>query len=260
MRYVRVLWSYLAYSVQLDLEYRVDFLISSITALLSLGTGLVVLHVMFSHAQAFGDWSFPEAVTLFGIFLVFQEFIAGILTQNLNRLPELIRRGDLDFVLLKPINSQFQISVRRFPLTSIPSIALGSLVSLYGMNVAGTLGLGNIALAACLIFSGVVIVYSIWVILLTTAFWWVMVENITEIFNSLFSTARFPVTAFPSWVRVFLTFVIPIAFITTVPAAAAVGRLSWGMAAASIAIAALLLLMSHAFWRIALSSYTSASS
>jgi ABC-2 type transport system permease protein len=111
-----------------------------------------------------------------------------------------------------------------------------------------------------LFMSGAVIIYALWVMLLTTAFWFVKVENITEIFNAFFAAGRFPVSAFPSWVRFVLTFIVPIAFITTVPASAAVGRLTWSMALASFAIAAALLCLSHLFWRVALASYTSASS
>jgi viologen exporter family transport system permease protein len=260
MRYLRLLRMYAANSIQLELEYRANFAVNGITALLSLAAGLVVLSVMFSHAESFGGWSFYEAMTLFGIFLLFEEFIYGTLTDNLSRLPELIRTGDLDFVLLKPINSQFQVSARRFSLTSLPTALLGLGVAIYGMVTLGTLTPANAALALCLLMSGAVIVYALWVMLLTLAFWFVKVENITEIFNAFFSAGRFPISAFPPWVRLILTFVVPIAFVTTVPASAAIGRLGWEMAVASLAIAALLLLASHLFWRFALASYTSASS
>jgi ABC-2 type transport system permease protein len=96
--------------------------------------------------------------------------------------------------------------------------------------------------------------------LTTTAFWWVRVNNMMELFNAFFVAGRFPITAFPIWVRVILTFIVPIAFITTVPASAAVGRLDWPMALGSLAIAAGFLLLSHLFWRWAVANYTSASS
>jgi ABC-2 type transport system permease protein len=260
MRYLRLLRLYAANSIQLELEYRANFAVNVVTALFSLAAGVVVLSVMFSHAESFGGWSFYEALTLFGIYLLFEEFIYGTLTENLSRLPELIRTGDLDFVLLKPINSQFQVSARRFSLTSLPAILLGLGVVTYGMLTLGTLTPANAALAICLLLSGFVIVYALWIMLLTLAFWFVKVENITEIFNAFFSAGRFPVSAFPPWVRLVLTFLVPIAFITTVPAEAAIGRLTGEMALASLAIAAGLLLASHLFWRFALANYTSASS
>jgi ABC-2 type transport system permease protein len=260
MRYLRLLRLYAANSLQLDLEYRADFGINVVTALISLGAGWIVLDVMFAHAENFGGWTFHEALALFGIYLVFEEFIYGILTLNLSRLPQLIQSGDLDFILLKPVDSQFQVSLRRLPLVSLPTGLFGLGILAYAATALGTLTLGNALLTAVLFMSGVVIIYALWVMLLTTAFWFVKVENITEIFNAFFAAGRFPVSAFPSWVRFLLTFIVPIAFITIVPASAAVGRLTWPMALASLAIAAVLLGLSHLFWRVALASYTSASS
>jgi ABC-2 type transport system permease protein len=260
MRYLRLLRLFAANSLQLDLEYRIDFVINIGTALISLGAGWIVLDVMFRHAESFGGWSFLEALALFGIYMVFEEFVYGVLTLNLSRLPQLIQNGDLDFILLKPVNSQFQVSLRRLPLMSLPTALFGIGVMIYATLGLGTLTPGNVLLTGLLFLDGVVIIYSLWVLLLTTAFWFVKVENITEIFNAFFAAGRFPVSAFPSWVRFVLTFIVPIAFITTVPASAAVGRLTWSMGLASLAIAAGLLCLSHLFWRVALASYTSASS
>lgn len=260
MRYLRLFRLYAANSLQLDLEYRADFAVNIATALISLGAGWIVLDVMFSHAESFGDWSFHEALALFGIYVVFEEFIYGILTLNLGRLPQLIQSGDLDFLLLKPINSQFQVSARRLPLMSLPTALFGLGVVAYATLHLGTLSLGGALISVALLVSGAVIIYAIWVMLLTTAFWFVKVENITEVFNAFFSAGRFPVSAFPPWVRFILTFIVPVAFITTVPASAAVGRLTWPMGVASFAVAGLLLVLSHVFWRVAIANYTSASS
>jgi ABC-2 type transport system permease protein len=260
MRYLRLLRLFAANSLQLDLEYRADFAINGVTAVISLCAGWLVLDVMFSHAPQFGGWSFLEALALFGIYLVFEEFIYGVLTLNLSRLPQLIQSGDLDFFLLKPISSQFQVSVRRLPLMSLPTALFGLGVVVYATLRLGTLTLGTAFLATVLFASGVVIIYSIWVLLLTTAFWLVKVDNITEIFNAFFMAGRFPVSAFPPWARFILTFIVPIAFITTIPASAAIGRLTWPMGLTSLLVAAVLLCLSYLFWRIALASYTSASS
>jgi ABC-type uncharacterized transport system permease subunit len=87
-----------------------------------------------------------------------------------------------------------------------------------------------------------------------------IVENITELFNGLFRAGQFPVTVFPGWVRVFFTFIVPVAFITTVPAEAVVGRIRPEIALASAGVALALLAISRWFWGVALRSYTSASS
>jgi ABC-2 type transport system permease protein len=118
--------------------------------------------------------------------------------------------------------SQVQVSIRRFAITGLPTYLLALLHSL--------------------------------------AFWFVRVENLSQLFYALFETARFPVGVFPRWLRIVFTFVIPVAFITTVPASAAVGTLGWSLGPAAPAIALLGLFVSHVVWQFALKHYTSASS
>jgi ABC-2 type transport system permease protein len=122
------------------------------------------------------------------------------------------------------------------------------------------LGLADAALGIALLLVGFLTVYSIWLMLMTTAFWFVKVENITELFNGLFRAAQFPVTAFPGWLRLFFSFVVPIAFITTVPAEAFIGRIQPQSIMLSIAVTLILFVVSRLVWMRALSKYTSASS
>jgi ABC-2 type transport system permease protein len=259
-RYLQVLRAFWSNSLSLDIEYRADFLINLVTVVVSLAAGLLVIAVMFSGRAAIAGWTFEQALTLYGIFLFFEEFSTGFLAVNIGGLPELIRRGDLDFLLLKPMNSQLQVSIRRFSITGLPSYLLGIAVTLYGMAAQGALDASNLLLLAFFVLCAMAIVYAIWALLHTLAFWFVRVENLSQLFYAVFETARFPITVFPRWLRVVFTFIIPVAFITTVPASAAVGTLDWPFAIAAPVIALLGLFASHLLWRFALKHYTSASS
>lgn len=259
-RYLRILMAQFRTSIAIDLEYRWDVMFNGVTMLLSLAAGAMLLAVMFSHAGDVGGWSFYQALGLYGVFLFFEELAFRVMTLNLGVLPEDIRTGALDFVLIRPISSQWYVSTRRFPLTCVPNLLLALGIVVYAMAELDTLTVANVALFIVLLGSGVLIMYGIWALLLTTAFWLVRVENITELFHAGFSMGRFPVTAFPGWLKLVLTVVLPIAFITTVPAAAAVGRLDWQLAALSPVIALAIIGLSHLFWQLALRHYTSASS
>ncbi len=259
-RYLRILLAQFRNSIALDLEYRWDVVFNGVTMLLSLGAGAMLLAVMFGHAGEIGGWSFYQALGLYGVFLFFEELAFRVMTANIGALPEDIRIGSMDFVLLRPISSQWYVSTRRFPLTCVPNLVLALGIVVYAMAELGTLSVANLALFGVLMGSGALIMYGIWALLLTSAFWLVKVENITELFHAAFSTGRFPVTAFPGWLKLILTVVLPIAFITTVPASAAVGRLDWQLAALSPVIALVMVGLSHLFWQLALRHYTSASS
>lgn len=259
-RYLRLLRIFLANSLQLEMEYRANFAMDALNALLAFGSGLLVLYAIFEHAESIGGWSFPEALALLGVFMILEGFIELVLYPNLNNLPEYIRKGDMDFMLLKPVSAQFLVSFRYIRLWKLPELATGVALLGYAMAALNTLTPATVALTVVLLVSAATIVYAIWCMLTTTAFWLVKVENLPELFYSIFSAGRFPVSAFPTWARFALTFIVPVAFATTVPAAAATGRLDGTMAAGSLLVAALALLLSHGLWRLAVASYTSASS
>ena len=123
----------------------------------------------------------------------------------------------------------------------------------------------GLAALAC----GTVTLYSLWFILGSLSIWFVKVHNITHVLYQLLETGRYPVTAYGSLYKVFLTFVIPVAFLTTFPAEAMTDQHQFadfvnlghgallGMAAG---IAVAMLIFSRLFWRFALRFYTSASS
>lgn len=259
-RYLHLLTVFVTNSLQLEMEYRANFMLNTLNSLLLFGTGLVVLYTMFAHSVSVGGWTFDEALAVFGVFLITEAFIRGVLSPNLGRMPEYISTGNLDFVLLKPISSQFLTSFRYIDIWAFPGFLIGGGVVLYSMTEADTLTAWNLIAFLMMLATGAAIVYAIWLILYTTAFWFVRVDNLEEMFRTLLDTGRFPITAFPSWLGFILTFVLPIAFITNVPAAAATARLTLSAAVWSCAIAIVFLGASHIFWRFAVRSYTSASS
>jgi len=259
-KYLNLLKIFALNSIQLEVEYRVNFLFNALNSTMTFGASLIILFVVFSNVETIGGWSFTETLTLYGVFLILEAFIDAFLFPNLNKIPEYIRTGNMDFILLKPISSQFLISFRYARIWRVPEGILGLGVVFYGMQTTMGLNILNIFAVLILLLCSTIIVYAIWLTLTASAFWLVKVENISELFSAFFSAGRFPVTAFPPWARFFLTFIVPIAFITTVPASAAIGKLNLGMALASVIISVLFLLLSHLFWLYATASYVSASS
>jgi ABC-2 type transport system permease protein len=251
---------FIANSVQLELEYRANFFFNICNSLITTATGFLVLYVMFSKAASVGGWAFNEVLVLYGVYMIFEALVDIFLHPNLSRMSEYIRKGDMDFFLLKPISSQFMVSVRYTRIWMFPQLLIAFGLIGYGMSQTGQLNVTNMVLLTLLLTCALVMTYSLWFIMNTTAFWLVKVENISELWFAFFQAASFPVSAFPTWARFLLTFIVPIAFITTVPASAAVGRLTWEFAVSSILVAALLFVISQLFWRYAIANYTSASS
>ena len=120
-------------------------------------------------------------------------------------------------------------------------------------------GVSEILGFAVTLAAGSVILYSFWLMLSTLSFWFVRIQNILMIFHSMYDAARWPVTIYPPWMQVILTFIVPVAFAVTVPAGALVGRLTMQWLIGALALAAVLLVASHRFWKIGLRHYSGAS-
>ena len=261
MRYLRLLGIFYKNSLYTEMEYRANFIVNTIMSLVWVAFAILGLKIFFFHRDQIGQWGYYEAMVVVGVYSFFNGFIEAVLQPNMSRIIEQIRLGTFDFVLIKPVNSQFMASLRNLSIWKLVDILIGAGICIYALvKIKASPDTSDVILALLFIFSGTVIVYSIWVMMVTTAFWFVRIDNITELFTAIFETGRFPVSVYPGWMRGVLTFVIPIAFITTFPAAALLGQAKTYLMIFSFVIATLLLIGSMLFWRLALRRYSSASS
>ncbi|WP_225913800.1 ABC transporter permease [Leptolyngbya ohadii] len=258
-QYWRVLQLFWSTALAAELEYRVNFVIAAFTSLGSLAGSLFSLSLFYQTGYQFQGWSWEEALLVLGVFTVLQGFSATLLAPNLNQIVDQVQKGTLDFVLLKPISSQFWLSLRSVSPWGLPDLIFGIVL----IGYAGTrLNLPPIAYLASIIpiVFGVLILYSLWFILGATSIWFVKIYNVTEVLRGLLEAGRYPMAAYPVAYRVFFTFIVPVAFLTTIPAQVLLSRaeLWWILGSGVLAIA--LLLFARAFWGFALRFYTSASS
>ena len=171
-----------------------------------------------------------------------------------------VRDGSLDFTLVKPEDAQFLMSFQVVNIWKLIDIVMGFAVLITALiRLGGKVGVGQAATFGLMLLVGAVIIYSFWIILATLSFWFVRVENILVIFQSMYEAGRWPISLYPGWLRFALTFIVPVAFATTVPAQALTGRLTGETLAGAVAAAFVLLLVSRMFWRIGLRHYSGAS-
>jgi ABC-2 type transport system permease protein len=242
-----------------ELEYRINFAIAALTSFGNFLGSLFGLFLFYQGGYTFQGWSWEEALVVLGGFTVLSGFGTTFLAPNLNQIVRHVEQGTLDFVLLKPISSQFWLSTRSVSPWGLPDLGFG----LFLVGYAGTqLGVSPPAylLAAIPLLLGFLTLYSLWFILGATSIWFTKVYNVTEVLRGLLEAGRYPMAAYPIAFRFFFTFVIPVAFLTTIPAEVLLNRtgLLWVLGAAGLAL--VLLLCSNLFWRFALRFYTSASS
>lgn len=261
MRAPRLIWIFFRINVLSELAYRANFFLQLFESLLDLGTALAGLAIIFSYTNNLGGWRPDEVVALVGVFFLVGGAIRLVIQPSMERLIEAVHEGTLDFTLTKPVDAQFLVSIQRVEIWKFADMVLGAGVLVVALSRLGTRvgGAQAAAFAAALVVGGI-IVYSFWLILATLSFWFVRVENILMIFQSMYEAGRWPVSLYPRWLRFGLTFLVPVAFATTVPAQALIGRLTWRTLLGTSALAGLFLVSSRLFWRAGIRRYSGASS
>src|SRR5207253_4822666 len=129
--------------------------------------------------------------------------------------------GTLDFILLKPANSQFMVSTRHVQVAQLGQVVLGFVLVGYGIAEVGHgVGAVEVAAFAVTLACGLALVYCLLLVLSTLAFWFVRVDNLLAIFWSFLDAGRFPVDVYPGWLRFTLSTVVPIGIAVTAPSQA----------------------------------------
>ena len=260
-RYLKTLGLFWSASVAAEMEYRANFVLAGLLSLLTLAGSLFTLSLFYQGGYEMGGWSWAEALMVVGVYTVLDGAQRMLLQPNRVQVTQLVQEGTLDFVLLKPMDSQFWLSLRRLSLWGLPNVLLGLGLLVYaGSQREPALTLGAYLLGLIPLGLGLAVLYALGFALSTLTIWFVKVSNVTMAMQALLEAGRYPIAAFPVAHRVFFTFVLPVAFMTSVPAGIMTGRMGGGWLVGSAAIAAGLLLVSRWFWRFALRFYTSASS
>lgn len=260
LRSLKLIWLLARVSVQDDAAYRLDFIVRMVLSVVQLGGELIGVWVIFSNTRSLGGWGAYEFLALLGVFRVMTGVIGMVIAPNMRLMMEDIRDGKLDYAILKPISTQFLISIRRFVVWRLADIALGvGLVVVATLHMSHGLDSGIVLLFIGMIVAGITIIYSFWLVLATLAFWFTRISNIEMVFWNVFEAGRYPVDIYRPWVRHGLTYVIPLAFLTTFPAGSLVGRTAPLDVVAAFGLAGLSFAAASAFWRFGLKHYSGAS-
>ncbi|MEW5960147.1 MAG: ABC-2 family transporter protein [Chloroflexota bacterium] len=263
MYYLRLVRLFAGASTQNELAYSANFWLSLIHSLLNLATGVLGLVVIFGQVETVHGWDFASTLALLGVYLSLSALRGLVLGPSLEALAGMdgeVWSGRLDFTLLRPVDIQFLASVRYWRPLALVDMALGLGVLGLALNQLGlTLTLAQLLTFALALLSAVTILYAI-LLAFTGLVFWSPGFLFTWIFDAFFQMARYPVGLYPGWLRLILTWVIPVGMMTTVPAQALSGALSWETLLGSLVLAGGLLGGASALFRSGLRRYASASS
>ena len=263
MQYLRLTRRFAAASTQNELAYRANFWISLLNSLLNLGAGALGLVILFGQVEEVNGWTLASTLGLLGVYLTLGALRGLFFGPSLEALAGMdgeVWSGRFDFTLLRPVDVQFQASLRYWRPLALIDLAFGLGVLFFAMaRLSETLSAARLAIFVTALGAGAVVLYSILLIFAGLVFW-SPGFLFTWLFDGLFQMARYPVGLYPGWLRLILTWIIPVGVMTTIPAQALSGNLSTATLLASLGVAAGLFLLASLFFRRGLRRYASASS
>jgi ABC-2 type transport system permease protein len=260
MTHLRLFWIHLRLGVLNELQYRTNLVIQLVQSTLGLATALLGLGIVFSKTDTLAGWRPAELLAIVGVFTLVSGLTQLVVRPSLARFMEDVRLGTFDFILTKPVDAQILASMRQIEVWKLVDVVVGLVVLTVAINQLGAaVGLAEAISFLVALLAGVTIIYSFLLILATCAFWFVRLDNILNIFQSMYEAGRWPIGIYPPWLRTTLTFLVPIGFAITVPTEGLVGRLTSPNLLGAIALAIALPVVARVFWRIGVRHYSGAS-
>lgn len=263
MRYLRVYWLMLRNSLIREMNFKANFIGWVLVELLWFAGQIIFLEVLFSHVERLGDWSKWECVLLVGTHQVIAQIFQAFFYVNVADLPELVRTGRLDLLLLQPIDSQFAVSVRRFGFDSFVTSLVGFVIVGFSLWKLGVVpGAGQVALYLGCCVLGLGVHYSLLFVLATLSIWIIRAQGLIYGYYNVFNVARYPRDIFHGVFRFIFSWIIPVMIVANVPARVLARGFEdpWpGILHLALATT-LVVCATRAFWFFALRRYASASS
>lgn len=256
----RLLGLMVVVSLQRELAHRANLAFEGALALVNAGAGAAALLIVFAHVPTLAGWRVGEALALLGAYQIVSGLLQAFIEPNLAWFGGKVLRGELDDVLLQSAPSLLTVSLGNCEPFALLQAALGALIIVAGVAHMGTAPtVGGAFASGALLLAGVVITWASRVLLASLAFWAPSIE-LDVFYGALWQLGRYPVGVYPPVVGWLLTYVIPVAFVATIPArtlarGADPSLLAAGGIAALVAVLIVLLV-----WRAGLRRYTSATS
>ena len=262
-RYLEVYRIMLRNSLIREMSFKANFILWMLVEVLWFCGQIVFFGIIFGQVDRIGDWSKWEVVLLVGTHQMIAQLFQAFFFMNISNIPELVRTGKLDSLLVLPIDSQFAVSTKQFGLDSILNALLGGavvIVSLVQLQIVPTWSMVLLYLVA--LGFGVAIHYSIMLALAAVSFWIIRAQGLVYGYFNFLNIARFPDVIFPRLFRFIFGWIVPVIIVANIPARLLIkplGHPGWLMFHLVVA-ATLAFCFSRFFWRFALQRYSSASS
>ena len=246
-----------------EMSFKANFVLWMLVEVLWFCGQIFFFGIIFGQVDRIGDWTKWEVVLLVGTHQMIAQLFQAFFFVNLSNIPELVRTGKLDSLLVLPLDSQFAVSTKQFSLDSVINGLLGGVVVLVSLSRLGIVpSATSVAMYLVALGFGVAVHYSIMLSLAAVSFWIVRAQGLVYGYFNFLNIARYPDVIFPRLFRFVFGWIIPVVIVANIPARLLIkplGQPGWLMFHLVMA-AGIAFWLSRIFWRFALRHYSSASS
>ena len=261
MHFFKLISTFFKVNIQMAVAYRADTVINILLNIMWLGWELLGLSIIFSNTDTLGGWGYGELIALLGVFRLVNTMMMLLIWPNTEKFNQSIRDGSMDYTILQPVSSMFLVTFSRMNVWRIWDLLLAIVLIVVGVNLAGDVSTPNSIFNFILLtISGAIVIYSLWIVLIAFTFYFTKFDNNVTLLQALLDAGRYPVTVYPVWLKIIITFLIPIAVATSVPLQALRQELGGLQVIMFIGLGITSFIVASQVWKFGLKRYSGASS
>lgn len=223
----RIFSAYFAQFLKMRLAYRMDFVVDTLAVSFSMVIQMAVLSVLFTKIRSLDGWSFEQVLFIYGFSLLPLGLFNLISVNFYGFADKYIIGGKFDRVLLRPVNTLVQVIFESFNVSGLNEIILGLVVMIYsGMKLGLSIGVVDVVVLLVLAPAAALVYTGVFLGITAVSFWHEDKMGLAPPVYNIIRFSRYPMTIYSLPVRVFLTFVLPFAWVAFYPATWFIGGLS----------------------------------
>jgi ABC-2 type transport system permease protein len=266
--YLRVCATFFRNSLVREMTFRANLLITIVTRLFYFVAQVALFEIIYRQVVVINDWTRPEYFAFLATGMLINSLVETFFMPNCANFSELIRTGNLDFALLKPIDPQFLISFEKMELAMLNQAILALALLGYALvRIGGPIDPVRALMYVLFVGVGVAFFYSLMLILASTSVWFGRNSGLYDFWFYIIIFARYPREIYSGSLagdalQFTFSFMIPILLVVTVPSRVLLAKVldpSW-LTLVALAAAVLGLAISRGVFRMSLRAYRSASS
>lgn len=259
-KYSSIFWAITKASAIAEIEFRLNFVMKIINDIFWYAAQIFTFEVLFRHTNLIGDWNLQQTRVFLGVLFIVDAFYMTFIQENLDRFSEKVRKGELDLLLTKPVNSQFMITFARISVSCIGNLLIASTWFIWSLSQLPDFNWLKVFWIFLLVPAGFSVMYGIRFSIAAMAVVFVRVDSMQYVWYQLYRLGMRPDSIYMPWLKFILLTILPVALIASVPARAILNPPEIWVVAWSLIAGPLLIWFSTWFWKQCLLRYQSSSS